>query len=370
MLIGIDANEANLTQNRVGVNQYAFYLLHALKSLASPHRFVIYLKNRPLPDLPAESPAWSYRVIPFPKFWTQTRLPFDLYTHFPRPDVFFSATHYAPRFCPVPTVIAIMDLGFLKSPDHFTRKDYNQLARWTAYSIKKASRLIAISDYTKSDIVSLFGVDPGKITVTPLSFDKELFRPLADNPEAPSILTKYKIHPPYFFFLSSLKPSKNVEGLITAFYEFSQTRDNFQLVISGKKAWRFETIFTLVEKLGIKDKIIFTGFTPEGDVPYLMSQASAFVLPSFYEGFGIPALEAMACGIPVIVANVTSLPEVTGNAGIYVDPHKPETITRGLEVAVAHKKKYSALSLAQVKHFSWDKTARLTLDVLESLKSG
>ena len=120
MLIGIDANEANLTAQRVGVNQYAFELLKAIHSLNTKHKFVIYLKDPPRNDLPTEKEKWHYRVIPFPKLWTQTRLPFDLFFHKPRPDVFFSMTHYAPRIAPMPTVVAIMDLGFLQTPEQFT----------------------------------------------------------------------------------------------------------------------------------------------------------------------------------------------------------------------------------------------------------
>ncbi len=146
MLIGIDGNEANIT-HRVGVNQYAFGLLHALSLVKSNHKFIIYLKAPALPDMPPEAAGWQYRIIPFPKLWTQIRLPWDLYTHKPRPDVFFSPSHYAPRWSPVPTVISIMDLGFLQSPGQFTAKDFNQLKNWTAYSAGHAAKIIAISEY-------------------------------------------------------------------------------------------------------------------------------------------------------------------------------------------------------------------------------
>src|SRR3989344_283706 len=160
MLVGIDANEANLTAQRVGVNQYAYELLKALHALKTKHQFVIYLKTKPLADLPKTRHDWEYRVIPFPKLWTQTRLPWDLFTHSPRPDVFFSMTHYAPRIAPMPTVVAIMDLGFLQTPEQFTTKDFNQLKSWTKYSVRQAQKVIAISQHTKKDIIREYGKSP------------------------------------------------------------------------------------------------------------------------------------------------------------------------------------------------------------------
>lgn len=362
MLIGIDGNEANVP-NRVGVNQYAFDLLHALHQLPSPHHFVIYLKNPPLSDMPHIAANWQYRVIPFPKLWTQTRLPWDLYTHSPRPNVFFTPSHYAPRWSPVPTVISIMDLGYLTARDQFTAKDYNQLVSWTRYSINNASKIIAISEFTKTDILKNYSLNPDDIKVTYPAHDSTKFFPRKDL----NSLKKYGIKTPYILFLSSLKPSKNIEGLLRAFKNLKPKTHN--LVIAGKKAWLFDQIFQLVKDLNLDNQVVFTGFVDEADKPALMTQAAAFVLPSFHEGFGIPVLEAMACGSPVVVSQVASLPEVAGPAGIYVDPFSVDSITHGLSVAISKSRpRYVELGYAQVKKFSWKKTAALTLQVLESLK--
>lgn len=361
MLIGIDANEANLTHTRVGINQYAFDLLHALYAQDTLHDFVIYLKTPPLADLPKARSNWSYRVIPFPKLWTQTRLPWDLYTHRPRPAVFFSLTHYAPRFSPVPTVVAIMDLGFLKFPDQFTPKDYNQLKSWTAYSVRQASKLITISQHTKLDIQSVYHVPADKIVVTYPGIDTTVFKPTKNL----HVLAKYKIHLPYFLFLGSLRPSKNIENLIRA---FAAGRFTHQLVIAGKKGWLYDQIFKLVSDLHLESRVLFTGYLDESEVPAFMSLATAFVQPSFYEGFGIPVLEAMACGTPVVISSVASLPEVAGDAGIYVDPNSTPSITQGLEVALGSKRDhFIRLGLQQAQHFSWSDTAQLTLHTLESV---
>ncbi len=361
MIIGIDANEANLTAHRVGINQYAFDLLHALYDLKTSHTFVIYLKSMPLSDLPKQRSGWTYRIIPFPKLWTQTRLPFDLYVHTPRPDVFFSVTHYAPRFAPMPTVVAIMDLGFLKTPDQFTPKDFNQLKHWTSYSVQNAKKIIAISEYTKNDIIENYKKNPADICVTYPSYDKKLFKPTKN----PAVLKKYGISSPYILFLSSLKPSKNVEGLIRAFDELKLSK--MDLVICGKKGWLYDQIFHLVKNLKLENRVHFTGFIEEAEVPVLMSMSEAFVLPSFFEGFGIPVLEAMACGVPVVTSDIASLPEVGGDAAIYVDPTDIGSIAAGIKIALGPKKpQFVRDGLSRVKSFDWAKTAAQTLICLET----
>ncbi len=365
MLIGIDGNEANI-KNRVGVNQYAFDLLHALYNSKPPHHFLIYLKNPPLSDLPPVNEYWQYRVIPFPKLWTQTRLPWDLFFHQPRPHVFFSPSHYAPRLAPMPSVISIMDLGFLTSKDQFTAHDYNQLTSWTAYSVNRAKKILAISEFTRQDVITNYKKNPNDIIVTHLAHDSDLFKP-TPGPEIPK---KYGINRPYFFFLSSLKPSKNIEGLIRAFSQFKKTGGdpNIMLVVAGKKAWLYDEIFALTKELNLTADVLFPGFVDKADVPALMTEASAFVMPSFFEGFGIPVLEAMACGTPVVVSKVASLPEVAGNAGIYIDPTDINSITTGLKTALGpQRQKFITAGLNQVKKFSWADTAAKTLQVLESV---
>lgn len=369
MLIGIDANEANLTRQRVGVNRYAFDLLWAIYQLQSVHEFVIYLKTPCQSDLPPHRLGWNYRIIPFPKFWTQTRLPWDLYTHRPRPDVFFSVTHYAPRFCPIPSVVAVMDLGFLKSPEQFTVRDFNQLKNWTAYSVRHARKIICISRSTRHDVIKYFHKDPRDIHVTYPAYVAERFFPVKDNKIITPTLNKYGIKTPYVIFLSSLKPSKNAEGLIRAFAEFVKHPPftAYHLVIAGKKAWKYDSVFNLVEELKLGNRVVFTGFVEEEDPPVLMSAAAAYVLPSFYEGFGIPVVEAMACAVPVVVSRVASLPEVAGPAGIYINPNSWESILAGLRTACGPRRsRFVKLGLERVKLFNWNKTADQTLRIIES----
>lgn len=369
-LIGIDGNEANV-EHRVGVNQFTYGLLKGLWTLKTSAEFVVYLSSPPLPDLPKEKDNWHYRVIGPPKFWTQWRLPLDLFSHVPRPEVFFSPSHYGPRFSPVPTVISIMDLGFLESKDQFTRKDYLQLKNWTAYSVKGAKRIVAISEATKQDVIKNYHVSQQNVSVVYPGYEAERFFPRG-RVEVERVLKKYRISKPYLLFLGSLKPSKNIERLVEAFAD--AVRDNLlpknvKLVIAGRKAWLYEEIFTKAEELGLGERVIFTGFFAEEDLPYLMSGATAFLMPSLFEGFGIPALEAMASGVPVIVSRVASLPEVVGLAGIYVDPYQVEDLKRSLRLVSnlkpGQRQKFVRVGLGQAKKFSWEKAARETLQVLK-----
>src|SRR3989344_8830539 len=160
MIIGIDGNEANVT-NRVGIGEYSFELLRQFAELRIKNlEFRIYLKNTPLSDMPKEGENWTYRVIKPGKLWTQWRLPMDLYLHKPKPDVFFTPSHYAPRFSPVPTVISVMDLSYVYFKELFNKSDLQQLQSWTEYSVKKAKKILTISNSSKNDIIKEYNVAP------------------------------------------------------------------------------------------------------------------------------------------------------------------------------------------------------------------
>src|SRR5579864_5272162 len=156
MIIGIDGNEANVTK-RVGISEFAYQLLIQFASNSYKHiDFVIYLKDKPLDSLPKESGNWHYRILKPGKLWTQWRLPLDLYFHRPRPDVFFSMTHYAPRLSPVPTIVSVMDVSYFRFPEMFNSSDLYQLQHWTEYSVKKAKKVLTISNSSRDDIIKIY----------------------------------------------------------------------------------------------------------------------------------------------------------------------------------------------------------------------
>ena len=371
MVIGIDGNEANVVE-RVGVNTYAFELLKNIRKLQDEWKktleFVVYLKEKPKIDMPKETEFFRYKVIEGGSLWILTRLMPDLFFSKSKCDIFFSPSHYVPPLAPMPRVCSIMDVGYLKYTGQFRKKDFWQLKIWSAISIYVSKAIFAISNSTKQDIVRHYPSVKDKIYVISLAYDVGRFNTDIPQEDVRRVRGRYSIVSDYVLYLGTLKPSKNIEGLIEAFSKISGVK----LVIAGKKGWLYQSIFDKVKKLGLEKRIIFTDFIPEDDKPALIKGAKLFVLPSFWEGFGLDALSAMACGVPVVASNVGSLPEVLGKAGIFVNPHDVDSIASGIEeVLSAPKEKYNSMvknGLAQARKFSWEKTARETLSVLEQIK--
>lgn len=368
MKIWIDGNEANL-ENRVGVNQYAASLIGSLEKLpeSTCHDFEICLQSPPLEHLPKERPGWRYKVFPGRGLWIITTLLPRLLLTTKKPDVLFTPSHYSPPFSPVPTVISIMDLSYLTHREQFRFKDFVQLKYWTEWSVRLAKKVIAISQSTKKEIEEYYPAAFGKVEVTLLGYDREKFKRRISKIKIGEVKTKYGIDGDYTLYLGTLKPSKNVEGLVRAFSKLQSLP--LALVIAGKKGWLYERIFKLVEENKLTDKVIFTDFVSEKDKPALVAGAQVFVSPSFWEGFGIHILEAMALGTPVVCSRAGSLSEVGGQAVVYVDPGDPVSIAGGIRMALKNQVELSKRGLAQAKKFSWEKTARETLKILESATS-
>lgn len=370
MLIGIDGNEANV-ESRVGVNEYAYQVLWNIYKLSDEwkgrHGFVIYLSNSPK-DLPKEREGWEYKVIPGGGMWVIKKLMPGLWFSKKKPDVFFTPCHYVPPLLTIPRVCSIMDLGYLSNSAQFKRWDYWQLRLWSAWSITVSKQIIAISNTTKEDIVRHYRFARGKVQTTLLGYDSRSFNRDVSLKDVRRIKAKYAMGCDYVLFLGTLKPSKNIEGLIKAWAVIENRYEDTKLVIAGKKGWFFETIFELVQELGLGKRVLFTGFVDEKDKPALIAGAKLFVLPSYWEGFGIDVLSAMACGTPTLVSDRGSLPEVAGEAGIVVGTD-PEEVAGGMEKVLRMKKMdYNRLvkkGLEQVKKFSWEEAARETLAILE-----
>jgi glycosyltransferase involved in cell wall biosynthesis len=208
-----------------------------------------------------------------------------------------------------------------------------------------------------------YQIDESKISVIYPGYDTSIFNVSLKKKSAKQVLKKYNIDTPYLLFLGALKPSKNLERSVKAFNQLNQ--NNLKLVIAGKKGWLYESVFEIVKKLNLEDKVIFTDFVSDKDKPLLMSHAEAFLLPSLYEGFGIPVVESMACGVPVLVSNQGSLPEVVGNAGIVVNPYEVQSIADGIKKANKERKKLIQKGLERVKLFDWEVSAKKTITLLE-----
>lgn len=368
VLIGIDGNEANVN-NRVGSNIYAFEILRGIKNLDKEDKFEIYLREKPLPDLPKEDNKWKYKVFGPKKFWTQFALPLRLFLQSKKPDVFFTPGHYAPRFCPVPSVISILDTSYLLFPNYFKKRDLIQLKLWTSYSINNAKKIITISNSTKKDIVKYYKINRDKITVIYPGYDEDRFNQNLSSVKTSGILEKYKINKPFILFVGTIQPRKNLIRLIDAYKNISKKNKDINLVIAGKMGWLYDRIVDEVNKNNSNIKLV--GYVEDKDLPFLYKEARCFVLPSLYEGFGIPAVEAMAVGCPVIVSNVSSLPEIVEDAGIAIDPIDTKSIKEGIERALNLKEEEKniliAKGLQRAKLFSWEKCAEDTLKILKEV---
>lgn len=374
MIIGIDGNEANIS-NKVGIGQYAFELLNQFsKFQIQDSRFQIYLKENPNDEMPEKTMNWQYEVFGPKKLWTQLALPFKLYTQSQKPDIFFTPSHYAPRFSPIPTAISIMDMSFELFPEMFNKDDLYQLQNWTRYSAKNAALIFTISEASKNDIMKIYGISGEKIIVTPLGI-REVSSSKYQVVSMEKLQEKYQIGSKYILFVGTLQPRKNIERLIEAFSKLEVRRKtddlrDLQLVIIGKKGWQYEPILAAPQKFGVEDTVKFLDFVTDDDLPAFYSNATCFVLPSLYEGFGLPVLEAMKYGCPVLTSNVSSLPEAGGDAAVYFDPENVDDITKQIERVLsdsALRKEMAAKGHEQVKKFSWERSAKQTLEALEGV---
>jgi glycosyltransferase involved in cell wall biosynthesis len=369
MIIGIDGNEANI-EHKVGIGEYAYQLLCQFHKIASQRKdlqFKIYLKFKPRIEMPVPTENWHYQIVGPKKFWTQIGLPVKLITETKRPDVFFSPSHYAPRFSPVPTAISIMDLSYIHFPGLFTKHDLYQLVNWTKYSAKNAYKIFTISNYSRDDIIKTYSKNSKDVVTTYLGI-KQLSGSKFKVLNMDELKKKFGIDSDYILFVGTLQPRKNIAKLIEAFAKIKDKK--IKLVVVGKRGWLWEEIIQAPEKYNITERVKFLDFVTDQDLPGLYKNAQCFVLPSLYEGFGLPVLEAMQYGCPVLTSNVSSLPEVGGDAAVYFDPTNTEEIAKKIDLVLSDEKLRKEMvekGKIQVKKFSWEKTAKETLGVLEKL---
>lgn len=371
--IWIDGYEANVPQ-RLGSSQVAFELLKNIEQQDFKNDYTVLLPDRPLEDLPKEREGFKYKILRPKRLWTRIALTLSLYLTKSKPDVFFSPTHYLPRFVPkgIKLVMIIFDLSFLHFPSMFKKDDLYKLTNWTKLSILHADHLITISNFTKKDLMANYHVDKKKITVVYPGYDKDIFHPVKSKEKMKKVLNKYGLMGDYLIYVGTIQPRKNLVRLI----EVVARIEGLKLVMVGKtigegrQAWMFEDILNRPKKLGIEDRVVFLGFVETADLPYLISAAVALVQPSLWEGFGIPVVEAMATGTPVIVSNSSSLKEVVGDTGLLVDPASLDQIEQAIRTVRTDKKLRAKLSKQGLKHakkFSWKKMTKQVIKILESV---
>lgn len=365
MIIGVDGNEANV-ELPVGVSVYTLNLLKYFQSKSSIEtQFVIYLRNTPRKELPKASDYFNYQIVPGKFLWSTIFLPLHLWIYKLSGNilnVFFSPAHYIPHFSPFKTVVTIHDLSYLFFPHEFLKKDLYQLKNWTRYALQNACHIIAVSKTTKKDVIKEYSIPDEKISVIYNGYENiepltTSHQPLATND-------------PYFLYVGTIQPRKNLSTLINSFSLFLAKHPTFKLIIAGKKGWLYERIYQQVKQLHLSQSITFAGYVNDAEKVRLYEGATAYVLPSLYEGFGIPILEAMSYRCPVITSFSSSLPEIGGEACLYFDPKSVDDLLNKMEVIVSDKKLVKDLILKGIKRvssFSWELAGQQTLEVLLSV---
>lgn len=380
MKIGINGYEAVVPRfghnketglpNRVGSGEFCFQLLSKLSKIDTSNEYSVFLPVEPSSDMPKEKEKWKYVVFHSKKLWTLLDLSKKLKNY--KLDVFFSPTHYLPLYTSSPSVISILDVSYLYFPNLFKKKDLYQLRLWGGCSIKKAKKIITISNSSKNDIIKMYKVNPDKVSVVYPGIKQDLGLKIKDL-SMNDLSKKYGIKGDYILFVGTLQPRKNIVKLIEAFSLIRNHKSSIgdlSLVIVGKKGWQFEDILNAPKKYNVEDRVKFLDSVSDENLPSLYKNAFCFCLPSLYEGFGLPILEAMQYGCPVATSSVSSLPEAGGDAAVYFDPENVEDIKKSLESIIQSSELRDKLikkGYEQVKKFSWEKTARETLKVLEEV---
>lgn len=281
-------------------------------------------------------------------------------------NVLFCPVNVVPLACRVPSVVTVHDLAFLAYPAAFHPAKRRYLTAMTRLSVHRARRVIAVSAHTRDDLVHHFGVRPERIAVIPNAAD-ERYRPADD----PAVVARFKAehHLPdrVILFVGTLEPRKNLRRLIEAFALLGDAEADVRLVIVGASGWLTSDLAPLVQAHGLSDRIIFPGYVPDDDLPRWYQAATVFCYPSLYEGFGLPVLEAMACGTPVVTSRTSSLPEVAGDAALLIDPTDGDGIAHALRTVLpddARRQEMSAAGIARSRLYAWERTAAATLDVI------
>jgi len=284
-------------------------------------------------------------------------------------DLYHGTNLVMPPLSRAKGVLTLYDLTFLLLPEYHVR-GMKSFACHTKRYAERADGLIAISEQTRQDAIEHLGIPPERIRVTLLAAD-ERYRVLEDRQAVAAVSARYGIDREFILYTGTLEPRKNVPALVRAFHRLKrETKLPHKLVLAGKKGWLYEDIFAEVRTLGVEHDVIFTGYVPDEDLPVLYNGASLFAYPSFYEGFGLPPLEAMACGCPVVTSNTSSLPEVVGDAGIMVDPRQPDALADAMARVLGDSELATDMrirGLARAATFSWERCSRETLSLYQDL---
>lgn len=390
MLIGVDASRA-LRAQRTGTENYSLQLIRHLLVEGKQHRYRLYCDRQPPPGLFMQSPNVGsnagrepessrqqlhsirpeVRVLRVPRLWTHLRLSAEVTRH--PPDVLFVPSHVLPLFHPRASVVTIHDLGYHYFPQAHRALDHWYLEVSTRFNARSACHVLADSQATKDDLARLYGISPARVTVVHLGRDESL-APVTDPQVLGDVKRRLGIRTqdPFVLYVGTLQPRKNLVRLVESFARLVPRHPSLQLVLAGRRGWLYADLFSRVQALGLQDHVLFPGFVADEDLAPLLSGATVFAFPSLHEGFGFPVLEGQACGVPVLAANTSSLPEVAGEGALLVDPLDVGAMTAALEQLLSDhglRDRLRNAGFANLRRFSWARCARESLAVLEACAS-
>ncbi len=369
MVIGIDASRAN-KKEKTGVEWYAWHIIEELKkNIPEGHRVILYSETPLIGALAILPLHWESRVLHWPlkRLWTQARLSWEMLTR--PPDVLFIPAHVFPLVHPKKTVMMIHDVAARTFPTSFSWFE-RWYSLWSArYAVKHFGRVITPSQFTKNELaVNCQLSTVSSIHVVSHGVDAR-YRKIHDTAAIDEVLNTYGIRRPFLLSVGRLEEKKNTANVVRAFDRLHSKQGGFQsqLILVGKPGYGYENVKEVIAQSAWKHDIRLLGWVDPEDIVYLMNAAEVFMFPSLYEGFGLPVLEAFACGTPVIAGKGSSLEEVGGEAALYVDPKNQdeiaETVLRLRSDAVLRETLIQK-GFARVKNFSWVEAAQKTKDAL------
>lgn len=349
-----------LGSGETGNETYIANLLPNLSGLIDEEYAAAVMPNT---KLPPDINATDLQLLPLRPSGNWMRLVYTLPTLCQRWRAeILHVTYVGPFVLSCPLVVSLHDVAYKRYPAFFSPRDRLLFSTLMPLTLRRASAVITLSEHAKREVLGYYPYLNGKVHVTHLA-PNTAFRPIAEPELLHKIRARYGIHSDFILAVGNLQPRKNLPRLIRAFASIRNQIESIRLVIVGNAQWQASVIFTLVSRLGLEQDVVFTGYIPNDDLVLLYNAAKVFVYPSIYEGFGLPILEAMACGTPVVTSNSSSMPEVAGDAALFVDPHDEGQLADTIQQVLTNPD--LALSLVekgirQTQQFSWRYTAAKT----------
>jgi glycosyltransferase involved in cell wall biosynthesis len=350
---------------QAGIHRYMFNLLMNLPLVDDEHFHYTALAHH---DLDHPSHRFATQVSRFETsspvrriLWEQTAQPLALWRL--KPDLYHALAFVGPWTLPCPSVATVYDLGFVRFPEILTAARRRYLTTFTRFTCQRATRVIAISQSTADDLITLMGIDPAKIDIAYPGVS-DGFQPLPED-EIETFRRQQGLPDRFFLFLGTLEPRKNLPMLLRAYAQLTQSdRDAVHLVLGGGKGWLYDEIFETIARLRLEDTVLTPGYIAGDELAMWYNAAEALVIPSLFEGFGIPIVEALACGLPVLAADNSSLPEAAGGVSVLLPPHDEVAWTQALAARI-HGQPFVSTRQERIewaKTFTWQRTACQTVE--------